>query len=105
MFVLQILGDPLAKAAVAGLAIHWYSRSNDYASLTDAYYKHIYPDKFILATEVGSFLSTLLSNLQACDGWVQPLGPKLGDWSRGEHYLQDIINVENVHIVKFASFI
>jgi len=64
---------------VAGLAVHWYSRSNDYAALTDAYYKYIYPDKFILATE-------------ACDGWYQPLGPKLGDWSRGENYLQDIIN-------------
>lgn len=56
-----------------------------------------HPDKWILNTEVGetkNFNRAYIS--QACAGWMggsDPKGPTIGNWSRGELYAHDILDV------------
>ncbi len=96
------MGDVVARQYVAGIAVHWYSQQINFSVLTDAYRQYLYPDKFILATEVIFISNNQIFKwiLQACDGWLPPQGPNLGDWSRGEHYSHDIINVCRLWAVK-----
>lgn len=75
------MADNEAASFVSGVAVHWYSDANTNPTiLDDVYRKYLAPNKFILGTE-------------ACDGWIAPQGPLLGDWERGEHYAHDIITV------------
>ena len=85
-----VLADDTAAGYVDGIGVHWYFDGLTPASvLTTTHNRH--PDKFILSTE-------------ACQGSL-PWQAKvvLGDWSRGESYAHDIIQV-NVEIQLYGSF-
>ncbi|KRT82705.1 glycoside hydrolase, partial [Oryctes borbonicus] len=72
-----VFKNPIARDYINGTAVHWYWDNLFPASLlTKLHNRH--PDKFIIATE-------------ACKGFFLSRGVRLGSWSRGEDYAQDII--------------
>ncbi|CAI5447499.1 unnamed protein product [Caenorhabditis angaria] len=65
-----IFNDPIASSFADGIAVHWYDDAFTSISLYDTTHKN-HPSKFLLATE-------------ACLGFEDGEGPKLGNWSRAE---------------------
>nr|CAD7448937.1 unnamed protein product [Timema bartmani] len=78
-----VMSDEKAAAYIDGVAVHWYWDGLFPASLLD-YTHDSHPDKFLLATE-------------ACVGdkpW-EFTKVDLGSWTRGEAYMEDIIQDMN----------
>ncbi|PNF36457.1 hypothetical protein B7P43_G15864 [Cryptotermes secundus] len=82
-----LMSDKQVEEYIDGIAVHWYWDSLFPPSLLDRTHNN-FPDKFILATE-------------ACVGdkpWEFDK-VKLGSWSRGEWYMEDILQVLYLDIV------
>eukprot|EP01103_Thecamoeba_quadrilineata_P005084 TRINITY_DN14936_c0_g1_i1.p1 TRINITY_DN14936_c0_g1~~TRINITY_DN14936_c0_g1_i1.p1 ORF type:complete len:491 (+),score=85.26 TRINITY_DN14936_c0_g1_i1:69-1541(+) len=84
-----VLSDPVAAQYVAGAGVHWYT--GDWFDVLEKTH-NAFPDIFIMGTE-------------ACCGYLPwDMGPKIGDWDRGERYGIDIMGDINHWAVAWTDW-